>query len=609
MKFGEFYFFYYVYLRLKRSKLTFFFNPSRCMKKVILLVVSMPVMAYGQISETIKSGTSDNRVLAELGDIVITEIMADPLPAVSLPAEEYIEIFNRTGYTFDLENWNLLSEDQSGIFPSTEINPGEYLIVCSYSDTSFFSQFGRVVGLNQFPTLINDGMIIVISDSSGNLISGIEYSSSWYGNSLKESGGWSLEMVDTDYPFCYEGNWEAASSRKGGTPGSVNSSSRSNPDNIFLGVRNLLLTDSATITLMFDEPVFNLPANSGEIMLDRNRIIEVSPSDPLFRRFTLTTEKALIRREVYTLYIPDVVTDFAGNKASGTGLRFGIPEPAEKGNVVFNELLFNPLPDDPDYIELYNLSEKIIDASELFLASVDDETGKTSTAKQVSGEQRLILPGSFYAVTSDRAKVTSRYSASVQDNIFNAASLPSMPDERGHLLLLNRQTDVIDEVLYSEKMHYSLLKGNEGISLEKIRPDLPSDESMNWHSASESVGWGTPGAENSVCTDELSGSDEVIFSSAKISPDNDGFEDVLVIDLNTEGIGNAVSASVFDETGSYVRKIAENYFAGSQATLIWDGSADDGSIVNTGIYIVLIELYNDKGKTERWKKVCAVIRR
>jgi len=44
-------------------------------------------------------------------------------------------------------------------------------------------------------------------------------------------------------------------------------------------------------------------------------------------------------------------------------------------------------------------------------------------------------------------------------------------------------------------MHYSLLKGNEGISLEKIRPDLPSDESMNWHSASESVGWGTPGAE------------------------------------------------------------------------------------------------------------------
>ena len=131
---------------------------------------------------------------------------------------------------------------------------------------------------------------------------------------------------------------------------------------------------------------------------------------------------------------------------------------------------------------------------------------------------------------------------------------------------------------------------------------------MASRAASESSGWGTPGAENSVSGEELSGSDEVMFSSAKISPDKDGFEDVLVIDLNTEGIGNAVTVTVFDETGSYVRKIAENYFAGSRATLIWDGTADDGSLVNTGIYIVLIELYDDKGKTERWKKVCAVVR-
>jgi hypothetical protein len=365
------------------------------MKKVILLVVLLPVMAYSQIIQNIKSGTSDIRIRAETGDIVITEIMADPLPAVSLPAEEYIEIFNRTEYTFDLENWRLSSEDHSGIFPSAKINPGEYLILCSYSDTSLFSQFGRTVGLKPFPTLINDGRIIVISDSSGNLIGGIEYSSSLYGNRLKENGGWSLEMIDTDYPLYCEGNWEASSSRKGGTPGSVNSSSRSNPDHVFSGVRNLLLTGTTKITLMFDEPVFNLLTNSDDIMLDRNRIIEVSLADPLFRRFTLTTEKTLISGQVYTLYIPDIATDFAGNKASGAGLRFGIPAPAEKGNVVFNELLFNPLPDDPDFIELYNLSEKIIDASELFLASVDDETGKTSTAKQVSGEQRLILPGSF----------------------------------------------------------------------------------------------------------------------------------------------------------------------------------------------------------------------
>jgi len=578
------------------------------MKKVILLILYLPALAFGQVIETFKSGNIKNLLRSETGDIVITEIMADPQPAVSLPGEEYLEIYNRSQYTCNLKGWKLITDDQAAIFPSTEINPGEYLIVCSYSDTSLFTPYGRTLGLKPFPALINDGRIIVISDSSGNLIHGVEYSSGWYGNTLKADGGWALEMIDTAFPFFSEGNWEASSSRKGGTPGSVNSSSRSNPDKIFTGVLNLYLVDSVTITLVFDEPVFDLSGNIPDITPGDNRIVTVSPSDQLFRRFNLTLDKAMVRGEVYTLHIPESITDFAGNQASGEGLRFGIPEPVEPGNIVFNELLFNPLPDDPDYIELYNLSEEVIDVSDLLLASVDDVTGKTSAAKQVSVERRNIFPGSFYVVTADPGKVAARYPASVSENIFKLTSLPSMPDDRGHLLLLNRQMDLIDEVLYNEEMHYSLLSEHEGISLEKVRPDLPSDESMNWHSASESTGWGTPGAENSVFSSKLSVADEIGFSSAKISPDNDGFEDVLIIDINCEGLGNTVSVTLFDETGNLVRKVAENYFAGNRASLIWDGTEDDGSLVSTGIYIVLIELYNDKGKTKSWKKVCAVVR-
>ena len=99
---------------------------------------------------------------------------------------------------------------------------------------------------------------LYLSDSTGTLIHGVEYSSDWYRDDLKSKGGWSLEMIDTSFPFYYQGNWIASESKKGGTPGSVNSVSESNPDISFYGIQNVFPDDSATIHIRFSEPVFNL---------------------------------------------------------------------------------------------------------------------------------------------------------------------------------------------------------------------------------------------------------------------------------------------------------------------------------------------------------------
>ena len=78
--------------------------------------------------------------------------------------------------------------------------------------------------------------------------------------------------------------------------------------------------------------------------------------------------------------------------------------------------------------------------------------------------------------------------------------------------------------------------------------------------------------------------------------------------MNFNGTGNVISVAVFDETGSLVRRIAANLLGGAEVSLNWDGTSDDGTLVNTGIYIVLISVFDDTGKTEKWKKVCTVIR-
>ena len=60
--------------------------------------------------------------------------------------------------------------------------------------------------------------------------------------------------------------------------------------------------------------------------------------------------------------------------------------------------------------------------------------------------------------------------------------------------------------------------------------------------------------------------------------------------------------------GCFVRKLADKLLAGPETAIIWDGSADDGKLVSTGIYIIFIEMYNSSGKVKKWKKVCTVIR-
>ncbi|MCX6255061.1 MAG: lamin tail domain-containing protein, partial [Bacteroidia bacterium] len=481
---------------IKKKSLTYLVEFANALnnKSMNNLIISMICDNSGNCAQNIQIPFT--LVWAETGDVIISEIMADPLPEVSLPGKEYLEIINRTEYSFNLKNWKLSSEGQNILFPVTTIQPSGIMIICSSQDTSFFTNYGRVMGLKQFPSLTDGGKILCLSDSSGNLIHGVEYSSDWYGDELKSGGGWSLEMIDIRFPFYDEGNWIASASRKGGTPGSINSVSSGNPDISFYGVQNVFPDDSINITVRFTEPVQSLPGNINSIKIGGKDIIDLYPTDPLFRKFSVKVSDPLLRGEVYQLDISGDIKDFAGNGMQKGNFDFGIPGPPESGDILFNELLFNPLPGDPDYIELFNCSEKAIDASRLQLVSVNDGTGDTSQLSPVSSENRCIMPGSYYAITTDKERITARYFSTDTEYLFETGSLPSMADDEGHLILYNRELDRIDEVFYNEEMHDSLLSGYEGIALEKTMPRNTSEEAINWHSASESSGWGTPGAPN-----------------------------------------------------------------------------------------------------------------
>lgn len=544
---------------------------------------------------------------AETGDVIISEIMADPAPAVSLPEKEYVEIFNRTAFEFNLKKWKLSNDGSGSIFPDKTIKPGERMILCQLQDTAYFINFSKVCGLKSFPALTDAGRVLILYDSLGKIIHGLEYSSEWNNVPLKKNGGWSLEIVDPDFPFYYDGNWRVSASATGGTPGKENSVAHINRDKYFGGIQNAFPADSISLRLSFSEPLLNLPDNKSGIKINGKVIRGIITDDPLFRAFIIEPAEPLLRNTIYSVEINQDIRDFAGNVASISGFRFGIPESSENGDIVFNELLFNPLPGDPDFIEFYNNSDKTINAGDLLLASVNDK-GSYSETFRISSESRCILPWSYYTVTTNKLAVISRYLNSKAENIFEVQSMLSMPDDNGHLVLFNRKLNVIDEVIYSEKIHYPLLSGNEGVSLEKVRTIAPSNDFKNWFSASQASGWGTPGGPNSVAVTIPETTREIVLSSTRITPDNDGFDDFLMIEYNPGSRGIVISVTVFDEAGRFISKVASNILSGPHTAIVWNGTGQDGNLVESGIYILLITVFDENGRRESWKKICTVIR-
>jgi len=574
-------------------------------KKINTLKISNICDLYSNCS--VSSEMEFTPVWAEPGDIIISEIMADPTPVVSLPAGEYIEITSRIEQPLSLKGWSLSTDAQKSLFPECIIRRGDYIILCSSADTALFSQFGKTIGLKSFPVLTDEGRLLVLSDSEGNMIHGVEYSPVWHDDRLKSDGGWSLEMIDTEYPFYFEGNWKSSVSPAGGTPGKPNSVSAKNKDSDFPGLVNVFPVDSLHLKVRFSEPVKNIADYLNGIIVNGEPVTSVIPTDCLRREFIITNGKALKRRKMYQLSVPAEITDFAGNRILVSSFMFGLPEPVSKSDVVFNELLFNPLPGDADFIEFCNVSDKIIDASELSVASKNFPDKSVSSLSKVSEISRCILPGSYYAITTDRSAIISRYFSSCKENIFNVPRLPSMPDDKGYLLLYNKQLELIDETGYSEQQQFPLLSGREGIALEKIMPEAISSSPDNWHSASETSGWGTPGARNSIYSEIIPSNDIITLSASKITPDNDGNDDILVISFRFPSEDNVVSVMIFDEAGNLIRRLAVNYFIGSEGILTWDGTSGDGSPVRTGIYVLYIMAFDDRGNTRMWKKACSVL--
>lgn len=529
-------------------------------------------------------------------DIRVTEIFADPSPQIGLPDAEYIEIFNRSANPIDLAGWKLSDGSSTATFPSQIILPQEYWIITSASSVSKFSGYGKTIGLPNFPTLNNDSDALTLTKNV--TIDSVRYQSFWYRDEDKQSGGWSLELIDPENTCGEANNWTASEDAKGGTPGKQNAVFANNPD--LTGPRLLsVVATSTSIQLWFDE---KLEKPLGTVSFEIDPVIPISSFG--FATSELTSiqvelAQALSKNTLYTIRVKQL-RDCAGNfiQPAFASATFALPEAADSLDIVINEILFNPRTGGVDFVEVFNRSAKYVNLKNFSIANFPE--GVIQNSRAITSDL-LLAPNSFLAFTSDTSVLKIHYPKGVWKNFYQF-SLPSFNDDQGTVVLISNQGKVIDAAAYDEKWHIALLKEVEGVSLERISTEQSSLEPANWRSASSVAGFATPGYVNSNSRPEVVVATDAIQVEPEIFSPNRPGQDFSKINYRFTKPGFAASVKILDQQGRLVKELANNETLGYEGFFRWDGDQDNGNKARLGYYVVWMEVFDADGAVKTFRE-------
>lgn len=528
-------------------------------------------------------------------EIIINEIMADPDPPAGLPDCEYVEIYNRGELPADLTGWRLEFGTSVKFFPMVIIPPEGYLTI---TKGSFLSYYGPSLDMfTSASSLSNEGTVIVLKNADGKIIHTIDYSKEWYHERIKEEGGWSLEMKDENNPCGCSGNWSASLDPSGGTPGRKNSVSSSNPDTIPPVIRGVRIRGDSLISVVFSETMDTLFQGVWTLSGQNLNSVSVAPG---FAEIQLFPPEPMIHGIGYTLTWADSLSDCAGNILKEDEIRLAIPDSVNLNDVIFNEILSDPVTGGARFVEIYNRSSKIIDLKDLVFCSFDTTSRSFQDQKIISTESFLFFPGNYLILTNDVEDILSRYNC--DPGVFiNLSTLPAMSDDYGNLVLSRKHDGlIIDQVVYDETMHFPLLESSSGISLERISSELSTGDKTNWHSASSACGYATPGYPNSQTADTSRTEGGLAIEPPVFSPDNDGKDDLIRISVRKrEGL---LSLVIYNETGRMVRCLARNRLSGEDECFFWDGMSEEREKLSSGIYLIYLEHIDSDGRIYHEKK-------
>ena len=535
-------------------------------------------------------------------DIVINEIMFNPTPRNNLPEAEYIEFFNNTNGFIEMVDWKIEIGAKQYELPDTIIPLNSYLLFVKPEE---IGQFNDAIPLN-FTSLNNTSSEMRIIDNKGKEIYNIEYSSKWHSSKTKVNGGWSLELINYKNECLKKENYTSSNNIDGGTPGKENSvldlefypqinnkiyavHTNDELNEISIVLSNYINENSIIINsnLQYNFNFYTKNKGNGE-----SEITIVIPNN------SITKLTYFYFEELKSCDNLDIITDTIWlNKFSEIDIN----------DIVINEVMYDPLENSSEFIELYNNSEKYLSLRNLYVSNFhnNEEESIADNPKKISSLNLIFVPKSFVVISKDKNSIIESYNCGDEIRFINISTMPKMSNDQGSIALLNSNLDFIDKILYTNDMHINLAKDEKrrGVSLERIKANTPSLDWNNWTSSSQNSKGATPALKNSATPLDYKIEDEISIFPKVFTPNSDGNNDVMQAVYKFNKPGFIINAKVFDANGVFVKEIANNTLASIEGSLIWDGTDENNSLKSKGIYILWIEIFDIDGNVKVFKKV------
>ncbi len=428
-------------------------------------------------------------------DVVINEIMYAP----SSGEPEWIELYNKTNEAISIKYWKLSDATTTIILVPPQlfddiIIPAEsYFIISKESNIINFYNISSGIFVTNIPALNNTGDAVVIKDINNVLIDSVSYLPAWGGN----IGGRSLERLSVEGSSHDPANWESSLSINKATPGEINSITPKQNDlsitlfksnnefgiigneiSFSLKVKNIGLNNSGTYTTnLFRDANKDSIAQQSELLLTQNGLPINSSDSALFNFATSDYLEGANFFIAKVILAPDddSTNNYAFTKVTGVNIN------EVRNDLVVNEIMYAPNSPQPEWIELYNRSDKTINLKNYQIADASDTVLVINTTE-------FINPDEFFVISRD-SSILNYYNLGSD---FIVSPFPTLNNTSDKIIILDSLNRTIDSLQY-----FSGWGGNNGKSLERINPDLSSIDSSNWKTSASIFG-ATPGTYNSV---------------------------------------------------------------------------------------------------------------